>query len=97
MKSSIVFVSDPKTAKTVTKKVQAQPDGWTTPPLGLDLLCAAASCTRAQNFVQDAGLIGQGGLSTGRLFLKKRHQNTRRRANAPADLEPPKGFELGLG
>ena len=38
------------------------------------------------------------GLSAARLFLEKRHQNTRRsRVTTPADLEPPKALGLGLG
>ena len=54
----------------------------------------------AQNFVQGASLIGQGG-SFGRLdlflLLEKRHQNTRRsRVTAPADLDLLKRVEVSV-
>ena len=53
----------------------------------------------AKKFAQDADFIGRGWPFGPPVFLgKKRHQNTRRsRVTAPADLEPPRGLELGLG
>ena len=57
------------------------------------------SCTLHKTFVEDAGLIGQGGSFGRTAFLSgKRHQNTRRSyMTASADLEPPTGLGFGIG